>query len=61
MGSLKLTQLHFIPSKRSGKIMLKSVLSFKGTIQPGLRLVPSENFVLALKRSHHFLLKRVSI
>ena len=30
---------------------------FKGTIQSGLRLVPSGNFFLALKRSHHFLLE----
>ena len=29
----------------------------KGTIQPGLRLVPSRNFFLALNRSHHFWLK----
>ena len=27
----------------------------KGTIQPGLRLVLSGNFFLALNRSHHFL------
>ena len=31
---------------------------FKGTIQPGLRLVPSGNFFLALNRSHHFLFKK---
>ena len=31
---------------------------YKGTIQPGLRLVPSGNFFLALNRSHHFLLKK---
>ena len=30
----------------------------KGTIQPGLRLVPSGNFFLALNRSHNFLLKK---
>ena len=33
----------------------------KGTIQPGLRLVPSGNFFLALSRSHHFLFKKVRI
>ena len=27
----------------------------KGTIQPGLRLVPFGNFFLALNRNHHFL------
>ena len=31
------------------------------TIHPGLRLVPSGNFFLALNRSHHFLLKKVRI
>ena len=35
--------------------------STKGTIQPGLRLVPSGNFFLALNRSHHFLFKKVRI
>ena len=29
----------------------------KGTIHPGLRLVPSGNFFLALNRSHHFVKK----
>ena len=29
-----------------------------GTIHPGLRLLPSGNFFLALNRSHHFLLKK---
>ena len=33
----------------------------KGTIQPGLRLVPSGIFFLALNRRHHFLLKKVRI
>ena len=33
----------------------------KGIIQPGLRLVLSGNFFLALNRSHHFLLKKVRI
>ena len=33
----------------------------KGTIHPGLRLVPSGNFFLALDRSHHFLFKKVRI
>ena len=33
----------------------------KGTIQPGLRFVPSGNFFLALNRSHHLLLKKVRI
>ena len=32
--------------------------SARGTIQPGLRLVPSGNFFLALNRSHLFLLKK---
>ena len=32
--------------------------SCKGTIQPGLRLVPSGNFFLALNRSHHFSVKK---
>ena len=33
-------------------------IQFKGTIQPGLRLLPSGNFFLALNRSHHFFLKK---
>ena len=33
----------------------------KGTIHPGLRLLPSGNFFLALNRSHHFLLIKVSM
>ena len=33
----------------------------KGTIQPGLSLLPSGNFFLALNRSHQFLLKIVRI
>ena len=33
----------------------------KGTSQPGLRLVPSGNFFLALNRSYHFLSKKVRI
>ena len=32
----------------------------KGTTQPGLRLVPSGYFFLALNKSHHFLLKKKS-
>ena len=39
----------------------ETVLRGKGTIQPGLRLLPSGNFFLALNRSHHFLLKKVRI
>ena len=38
-------------------ISLRHVLG-KGTIHPGLRLLPSGNFFLALNRSHHFLLKK---
>ena len=30
----------------------------KGTSQPGLRLLHSGNFFLALNRSHHFLIKK---
>ena len=30
----------------------------KRTIQPGLKLVPSGNFFLALNRSHHFFVKK---
>ena len=37
------------------------IVGAKGTIQPGLRLVPLGNFFLALNRSHHFLLKKVRI
>ena len=37
---------------------MADMLEGKGTIQPGLRLVPSGNFFLALNRSHHFLLKK---
>ena len=33
----------------------------KGTIQPGLRLVLSGNFFLALNRSHQFLFKKARI
>ena len=33
----------------------------KGTIQPGIRLVLSGNFFLALNRNHHFLFKKVRI
>ena len=47
-----------IESMASGN---KTIDPGKGTIQPGLRLVPSGNFFLALSRSHHFLLKRVRI
>ena len=31
---------------------------FKGTIQPGRRLVPSVNLFFTLNRAHHFLLKK---
>ena len=41
--------------------VLKALDEGKGTIQPGLRLVPSGNFFLALNRSHQFLLKKVRI
>ena len=30
----------------------------KGTIQPGVRLVPSGNLFWALNRSHHFFVKK---
>ena len=47
-----------IESMASGN---KTIDPGKGTIQPGLRLLPSGNFFLALNRSHHFLLKKVRI
>ena len=39
----------------------KSFFLCRGTIQPGLRVVLSGNFILALNRSHDFLLKKVGI
>ena len=36
-------------------------MTSKGTSQPGLRLVPSGNFLLALNISHQFLIKYVRI
>ena len=47
-------------TKDSGRICITAIPG-KGTIQPGLRLVPSRNFFLALTRSHHFLLKNQNL
>ena len=37
------------------------MIQIRGTIQPGLRLVPSRNSFLALNRSPHFFLKKIRI
>ena len=45
--------------KDQKKVCFKCREPGKGTIQPGLRLVLSVNFFLALNRSHHFMSKKV--
>ena len=42
----------------NGNSQLRIMVAGKGTIQPDLGLVPSENFFFALNRSHHFLLTK---
>ena len=51
----------FITPPRLSDISKKNWGAKTGTIQPGLRLVPSGNFFLALNRSHHVLLTKVRI